>query len=50
MLFIILFDGYDLVVYGTVMPVLMEEWKFDSVQAGAIGSYGLFGMMFVRSF
>lgn len=44
--FIILFDGYDLVVYGTVMPVLMEEWGLDSVQAGAIGSYGLFGMMF----
>lgn len=44
--FIILFDGYDLVVYGTVVPLLMEEWGLDTVKAGAIGSYGLFGMMF----
>lgn len=44
--FTILFDGYDLVVYGTVVPLLIEEWKLNPVQAGAIGSYGLFGMMF----
>jgi MFS transporter, AAHS family, benzoate transport protein len=42
----ILFDGYDLVVYGTVVPLLIKEWNLDPVQAGAIGSYGLFGMMF----
>ncbi|SOC13313.1 AAHS family benzoate transporter-like MFS transporter [Ureibacillus xyleni] len=44
--FIILFDGYDLVVYGTAVPLLMEEWGLNTVEAGAIGSYGLFGMMF----
>lgn len=44
--FIILFDGYDLVVYGTVLPVLIEKWNLTSVEAGAIGTYGLFGMMF----
>jgi len=43
---IILFDGYDLVVYGTVVPVLIEEWNLNSVQAGAMGSAGLFGMVF----
>jgi len=43
---IIAFDGYDLVVYGTVVPVLIEEWNLTSVEAGAMGSYGLFGMMF----
>ena len=43
---IILFDGYDLVVYGTVVPILTEEWNLTSVEAGAMGSYGLFGMMF----
>ncbi|RLL46582.1 MFS transporter [Oceanobacillus piezotolerans] len=43
---IILFDGYDLVVYGTVVPVLIEEWNLSSVEAGAMGSYGLFGMVF----
>jgi len=44
--FLIAFDGYDLVVYGTVVPVLIEEWNLTSVEAGAMGSYGLFGMMF----
>ncbi|MFJ7754623.1 MFS transporter [Peribacillus muralis] len=44
--FIILFDGYDLVIYGTVVPILTEEWGLTSVEAGAMGSYGLFGMMF----
>ncbi len=44
--FIIAFVGYDLVVYGTVVPVLIEEWNLTSVEAGAMGSYGLFGMMF----
>jgi MFS transporter, AAHS family, benzoate transport protein len=43
--FIITFDMYDLVVYGSVLPVLMQEWSLGPVQAGAIGSYGLVGMM-----
>ena len=43
---IILFDGYDLSVYGTVVPILMEQWHLNPVAAGTMGSYGLFGMMF----
>jgi MFS transporter, AAHS family, benzoate transport protein len=43
---IIAFDGYDLVVYGTAVPVLIDKWNLTSVEAGAMGSYGLFGMMF----
>jgi AAHS family benzoate transporter-like MFS transporter len=43
---IISFDGYDLVVYGTVVPVLIDKWNLTAVEAGAMGSYGLFGMMF----
>ncbi len=43
---IIIFDGYDLVIYGVVLPVLMKEWQLDPIQAGALGSYALFGMMF----
>ncbi|MEV7646946.1 aromatic acid/H+ symport family MFS transporter [Arthrobacter sp. NPDC089319] len=43
--FIITFDMYDLVVYGSVLPVLMQEWSMGPVEAGAIGSYGLVGMM-----
>lgn len=43
---IIIFDGYDLVIYGAVLPVLMKEWNLEPLQAGALGSYALFGMMF----
>ena len=43
--FIITFDMYDLVVYGSVLPVLMKEWSLGPIEAGAIGSYGIFGMM-----
>ena len=43
---IIMFDGYDLVMFGTVVPVLIEEWNLTSVEAGAMSSYGLFGMTF----
>ena len=42
---IIIFDGYDLVIYGVVLPVLMKEWALTPLQAGALGSYALFGMM-----
>jgi AAHS family benzoate transporter-like MFS transporter len=43
--FIITFDMYDLVVYGSVLPVLMKQWALGPVEAGAIGSYGPVGMM-----
>ena len=43
--FIITFDMFDLVIYSSVIPVLMKEWSISPVQAGAIGSYGFFGMM-----
>lgn len=43
--FMMIFDGYDIVIYGSVVPVLIQEWSISPVQAGAIGSYGLFGMM-----
>ncbi|WP_345751098.1 MFS transporter [Microbacterium rhizophilus] len=42
--FIITFDMYDLVVYGSVLPVLLGEWGIDPLQAGTIGSVGIFGM------
>ena len=43
---LMLFDGYDLTIYGAVVPTLMEEWDISAVQAGRYGSYALFGMMF----
>lgn len=45
-LFTISFEGYDLVVYGSVVPVLSKDWGLSPIQVGIIGSYGLFGMMF----
>lgn len=43
---IIIFDGYDLVIYGVALPLLMKQWAIDPVTAGFIGSVALFGMMF----
>ncbi|WP_208094699.1 MFS transporter [Brevibacterium limosum] len=43
--FIVLFDMYDLVIYGSVLPILIREWAIGPVEAGVIGSVGLFGMM-----
>ena len=43
---LLIFDGYDLFLYGVVLPSLMKEWNLTPVQAGALGSYALFGMMF----
>lgn len=45
-LLIIVFDGYDLVIYGVALPLLMQEWGLTAVQAGLLASTALFGMMF----
>lgn len=45
-MFLMAFEGYDLVVFGTVVPKIMEHWSLSSVEAGALSSYGLVGMMF----
>jgi MFS transporter, AAHS family, benzoate transport protein len=44
----IVFDGYDLIVYGAVVPALLEyrEWDLTTVEAGFIGSLALIGMLF----
>jgi MFS transporter, AAHS family, benzoate transport protein len=44
--FIIIFDGYDLFIYGTVLPGLMKTWNLTPIEAGSLASYALFGMMF----
>jgi len=43
----IVFDGYDLIVYGSAVPSLLAEpgWNLGPAQAGAIGSYALAGML-----
>lgn len=44
----IIFDGYDLIIYGSTIPALLEyePWSIATAQAGAIGSYALLGMFF----
>ncbi|MFJ4259227.1 MFS transporter [Pseudomonas monteilii] len=44
--FIMLFDGYDMVIYGSVVPRLMQEWQLSAIEAGTLGSCALFGMLF----
>jgi AAHS family benzoate transporter-like MFS transporter len=45
----LLFDGYDLVVYGTVVSSLLRDpsqiGALEAAQAGALGSYALMGVM-----
>lgn len=45
----LVFDGYDLVVYGTVVSSLLRDpsqlGPLDAAQAGALGSYALVGVM-----
>ena len=44
---VIVFDGYDLIVYGATLPGLLEyrDWGLTKTEAGAIGSYALIGML-----
>jgi len=43
----IVFDGYDLIVYGAVVPTLLQDpdWQLTTEQVGNIGSYALVGMV-----
>jgi AAHS family benzoate transporter-like MFS transporter len=41
----IAFDGYDIAMYGVGLPCMMKDLHLTPIQAGAVGSYSLFGMM-----
>lgn len=43
---LLMFDGYDLFIFGVVLPEIMAQWDLTPLEAGALGSYALFGMMF----
>jgi len=43
---LLIFDGYDLFIFGVVLPSIMQQWNLTPIEAGALGSYALFGMMF----
>ncbi|GIN74441.1 MFS transporter [Bacillus sp. J14TS2] len=41
----IAFDGFDIALYGIGLPFMMDDFGLTTVEAGAIGSYSLVGMM-----
>ena len=43
--FAIAFDGFDIALYGIGLPLMIEDYNLTVVEAGAIGSYAVFGMM-----
>ncbi len=43
--FFVVFDGYDLIVYGTVQESLMQEWGISAAEAGTVGSAAFAGMV-----
>ena len=43
--FIIVFDGYDLVIYGSALSSILAEWGITPKEAGSLQSLALFGMM-----
>lgn len=43
---LLIVDGYDVFVAGTVLPTLIKEWGLTKPQAGALQAWALFGMMF----
>ena len=41
----VVFDGYDLIVYGNVIGSLQKEWGISASTAGTLGSLAFLGMM-----
>lgn len=41
----VVFDGYDLIVYGTVIGSLQHDWGIGPGAAGTLGSLAFLGMM-----
>ena len=41
--FIMMFDGYDVVIYGATVPLLKADWGISNIVAGAISSYTTMG-------
>ncbi|MDQ4116572.1 MAG: MFS transporter [Actinomycetota bacterium] len=44
---VVVLDGFDLVIYGTVLPELLryEPWAMSPATGGAIASYALLGLL-----
>lgn len=44
-MFVVLTEGYDLVIFGSIKGQIIAEWGIDQVTAGMLGSAALAGMM-----
>src|SRR6476619_672081 len=40
---IMMFEGYDVVIYGATIPFLKQSWGISDIIAGSIGSYTTMG-------
>ncbi|MFJ7978000.1 MFS transporter (plasmid) [Peribacillus sp. JNUCC 23] len=45
-LFLIAFTGYGAAAYGSILPLITEEWNVDPTKLGFVGSVAEFGTMF----
>ena len=39
-------DGFDINIFGLIIPSLMKDWNIGPAQTGMLGSWGMFGMIF----
>jgi len=39
-------DGFDINIFGLIIPSLMKDWALKPAQVGLLGSWGMFGMIF----
>lgn len=39
-------DGFDINIFGLIIPTLMKDWKIGPAEIGILGSWGMFGMIF----
>jgi len=39
-------DGFDINIFGLIIPTLMKDWKIGPAQIGILASWGMFGMIF----
>ncbi|MBP1625582.1 MAG: pcaK 3 [Holophagaceae bacterium] len=39
-------DGFDLNIFGLIIPSLMKDWQIQPTQMGILASWGMFGMIF----
>lgn len=46
LLLALIFDGYDMGIYGVTLPSIMKELNLTPTQTGLLASAGMFGMMF----